>query len=586
MQTRARGRTFSLVPRGSLRAVFLGMSIALVVPSAIAALSIGWLFQSRASRRARVARRVSSLRREWGKAKDVPRDVASAARYHATRAEGGAPGVAAATWRDLGMDAVHAAIDRTLTFAGGARLYDRLRTPAAPLESLRRFDEVATALGDDARAREDVQLALDPPEGPTEGPEEAAILRVLSGELPPPPRVRHAFPLLALLTVGALVASLAVPAARLALLALAVTSIAVRARYGREARGTLEAFRCVNRLLGVGERLARLRVRALDVELEAARGAMKQLATLRRAVSWLLIDTNGENELVAIAIAYANTFLVLDLIAVSFGLDLVHRHRRELDALFAIAGDLDAAVAVASFRAGLPRFVRPELVPGAVALELEGAVHPLVAGAVPNGIRVEGRGALVTGGNMTGKSTFVRTVAINALLAQTIYTTTATRYRAPVLRVRALMTASDDVQRNRSYYYAELEGAKALIEPEGADAAPTRTLVVLDELFRGTNTSERIAAGKAVLDALARAGHFVFASTHDGELVGLLAASFDPYHFGEDIVGGELVFPYDLRKGPATTRNAIALMAIAGFPAAVVADAASVIEKLERATAT
>ncbi len=280
----------------------------------------------------------------------------------------------------------------------------------------------------------------------------------------------------------------------------------------------------------------------------------------------------------AIVVTYVNAFLLLDLAALTRSLGLVETHRADLRALFARAGERDAAIAVASFRAGVSHFTRPEIVPESGVLELEEAVHPLVGRAVPNGIRVEGRGVLVTGGNMSGKSTLVRTVAVNVLLAQTIYTTLTRRYRAPVLRVRTLMSASDDVQRNRSYYYAELEGAKALLEPS---ARATRTLVVLDELFRGTNTSERIGAGKAVLEALAQAGHFVFAATHDRELVGLLEERFDAYHFGEDVVGGALVFPYDLRKGPSTTRNAIVLMRIVGFPEGVVADATGVVERLE-----
>jgi DNA mismatch repair ATPase MutS len=334
----------------------------------------------------------------------------------------------------------------------------------------------------------------------------------------------------------------------------------------------------VHDLLGAGRRLAAIDDPGLETELGAIRAVMGRLSGLARSTSWLLVDTTQANELVAVFVTYVNAFLLLDLTSLTRSLSLVDEHRGDLRALFSLVGNLDAAIAVASFRAGLARFSRPEIDAASRVLELEEATHPLVARAVPNGIRIDDRSVLVTGGNMAGKSTFVRTVAINALLAQTIYTTLATVYRAPVLRVRTLMSASDDVQRNRSYYYAELERAKGLLVPS---ADGTRTLVVLDELFRGTNTSERIGAGKAVLEALTQAGHIVFAATHDRELVGLLAERFDPYHFGEDIVGGDLVFPYDLRKGPSTTRNAILLMRIVGFPEQVVEDATGVVERLE-----
>jgi hypothetical protein len=91
---------------------------------------------------------------------------------------------------------------------------------------------------------------------------------------------------------------------------------------------------------------------------------------------------------------------------------------------------------------------------------------------------------------------------------------------------------------------------------------------VLDEIFRGTNTLERVSAGGAVLNYLTSHG-LVIASTHDHELCTLLCNDFDLYHFSEVINGNEARFDYRLRQGPCTTRNAIKLMAIAGFPKSV-----------------
>jgi DNA mismatch repair ATPase MutS len=145
------------------------------------------------------------------------------------------------------------------------------------------------------------------------------------------------------------------------------------------------------------------------------------------------------------------------------------------------------------------------------------------------------------------------------------------------------MSADDAVQRGRSYYCAELDTAKAMLEPT---APGTRALVVVDELFRGTNTTERIGAGKAVLAGLQQRGHFVIASTHDRELVGLLRDGYDAYHLGEHVDQGELVFPYTLHPGPSTTRNAIVLMAAVGLPTDVVADAMRTTEALERERAS
>src|SRR5205814_197241 len=110
-----------------------------------------------------------------------------------------------------------------------------------------------------------------------------------------------------------------------------------------------------------------------------------------------------------------------------------------------------------------------------------------------------GHGALITGSNMSGKSTCLRTVAVAAVMAQTINTCLATEYAAPILRVRSCIGRSDDLLAGKSYYIVEVESLLDLVRASET-AAPH--LFVLDELFRGTNAVERIAAGQAVLEAL------------------------------------------------------------------------------------
>jgi hypothetical protein len=526
--------------------------------------------------RRRRARRLAIRRAAWGQPGTEPRDTDVVARYHEFRCDERRPGVLEdGTWRDLGMDAVYTHLDRAETFAGRAGLYDRLRAPSTDLPALRRFDEVVTIFQEDAAARERVQslLASEDPYG------QDAILEVLFGRVPLPSRLHHVFPVVAGLTLAAVAAMAFTPVAAPIAMSLALLSISLRVAHGRRVLVWMAALRATSALLGVAGKLGALPHAGLAPELSAVRAARRRLNNLARASNWLTIDTLRGNEILLAVVAYVNAFLLVDLTALAYCFGVLGRRRDDLRALFQSVGDLDAALAVASFREGTRGVGRPEIDPGATALCVEDAVHPLVAHPVPNSLHVEGRGMIITGPNMSGKSTFVRTMAIQAILAQTIYTTLARHYRAPLLRVRTLMDAEDDAQGGRSYYYAEVEGAKALLQ---AGEPGTRTLVLVDELFRGTNTSERIGAGKAVLAALHEMGHFVLASTHDRELVMLLRDDFDPYHFGEQIIGGQLVFPFTLCPGPSTTRNAIALLQQAGFPQDVIADAIHVTEELER----
>ena len=200
--------------------------------------------------------------------------------------------------------------------------------------------------------------------------------------------------------------------------------------------------------------------------------------------------------------------------------------------------------------------------------------HPLLQRAVPNSITVgRGRGVLVTGSNMSGKSTFLRTVGVNAILAQTINTCLAREYRAPIFHVRSCIGRADDILTGTSYYIAEVE---ALLELVRASAGSESHLFLLDELFRGTNAVERIAAGQAVLTQLLEdAGggtksHLVLAATHDLELVELASDRYEPCHFGDSVGADGLVFDHRLQRGPSTSRNAIALLRLHGAPDAMI----------------
>jgi DNA mismatch repair ATPase MutS len=146
------------------------------------------------------------------------------------------------------------------------------------------------------------------------------------------------------------------------------------------------------------------------------------------------------------------------------------------------------------------------------------------------------------------------------------------------------MASPDDLLSGKSYYIVEVEALLGLVRAS-ENSAPH--LFLLDELFRGTNAVERIAAGQAVLLELLGAGgsaklHVVLAATHDGELVELLPGSFDAYHFGDSLGADGLMFDHRLQHGPATTRNAIALLRLHGASDTLLNRAATTAEMLDR----
>ena len=179
---------------------------------------------------------------------------------------------------------------------------------------------------------------------------------------------------------------------------------------------------------------------------------------------------------------------------------------------------------------------------------------------------------------MSGKTTFIRTVMLNALLGETLCTCFAERFTAPYMRLHSSIRISDDITEGTSYYLQEVLTVKRLLEDADRPAA---CLFVLDELFKGTNTTERIAAGKAVLARLNRGPHIVLAATHDIELAELLRGDgYELHHFREEVADGRLVFDYCLHTGPLTTRNAIRILELYDYPPELIAEAYDTQQKL------
>jgi DNA mismatch repair ATPase MutS len=462
------------------------------------------------------------------------------------------------TWADLNGDALFEFFDRTHSAVGRQVLYHRLRTPETDVGELQRFDalissveprrkELAKALGrlDDDRAYLLPHLFLQP--------------------LPEPTRFGWLYPLLSLTAVVATVACFITSAALIPALLLLAINIGVEMFYRRRIFSYIQPLRTLNAFITAGE--------AIGV------AGVERLGRLRRATAWLIVESEARDDLISIAVQYINMFLLADVNAFAATLGIVERERDTIARLHESIGTVDAALAIGAARADLPVYATPDFTNDGTQLVATSAYHPLLRDAVANSISINANGVLVTGSNMSGKSTFLRTIGVNALLAQTIYTTCAREWRSPLVAVKSSIGRGDDLLEGKSYYLAEVERVGELLRDA---ASAVQHLFIIDEIFRGTNAIERVAAARAVLARLVSGDDFVIAATHDLELVSLLAESYDAYHFRELIESGALSFDYKLQRGPSSTRNAIAILELLGFPPGVVADAERTVAELEQ----
>ena len=211
-------------------------------------------------------------------------------------------------------------------------------------------------------------------------------------------------------------------------------------------------------------------------------------------------------------------------------------------------------------------------------MEVEDLYHPLLSEAVANSFSVEG-GTLVTGSNASGKSTFLKNVAMNAILAQTIGVCTCSSYQAPFFKVMTSMSLRDNIESGESYFIVEIKSLKRILD---ASKKPEPLLCVIDEVLRGTNTIERIAASSRILAKLDQKWILSFAATHDIELSYILEHRYANYHFEEEVKEKEVVFSYILKKGRATSRNAIKLLNMLEYDPEIVADAAKAASDFEK----
>jgi DNA mismatch repair ATPase MutS len=188
---------------------------------------------------------------------------------------------------------------------------------------------------------------------------------------------------------------------------------------------------------------------------------------------------------------------------------------------------------------------------------------------VGNDFTLERLGELViiTGSNMSGKSTFLRTVGVNLCLAFSGAPVPASAWCTMPFRLFTCITVSDSVTDGISYFYAEVRRLKALLEALH-EAHPYPLFFLIDEIFRGTNNRERHIGSRAYIQALTGGYGVGLVSTHDLELVKLEheMGGIRNVHFREAIAAGRMIFDYQLRPGPCPTTNALQIMRLAGLP--------------------
>lgn len=234
-----------------------------------------------------------------------------------------------------------------------------------------------------------------------------------------------------------------------------------------------------------------------------------------------------------------------------------------------VAGEFDALSAIAGYAYEHPDDPFPEIAEAGPVFEGIDLRHPLIPAdvSVPNTVRLSDgmQLLLVSGSNMSGKSTLLRTVGINAVLAMAGAPVRATRLRLSPLAMGATIRIQDSIQTSTSRFYAELQRIRRIVEL--ADRGRP-VLFLFDELLHGTNSHDRARGAAAILRALVRRGAIGLATTHDLALA-VVADALSPraanVHFADEFTDGRMTFDYTMQPGVARKSNAMALMLAVGL---------------------
>lgn len=309
--------------------------------------------------------------------------------------------------------------------------------------------------------------------------------------------------------------------------------------------------------------------------------AVKELNTLSKSMSIFKIEAKLQSEaglFVEYFIELIKALFLIEPVLLFKILPFLDSRRQHIADVFNFVGEIDAVLSIHSLRNDLPYYCIPDIISDKKELYTNASYHPLIYNSVANDIDLNRKSALLTGSNMSGKTTFIRTIGINVILGQAINTCFAKEFKVSRMKVHSAIRISDDLLENKSYYFEEVLTLKNLLQESQTAAG---NLFLLDELFKGTNTIERIASGKAILSYLNKNNNIVILSTHDLELAGFLKNSFDLYHFTEVISEGKMLFDYKIKPGNLTTTNAIRILSLNDYPQEVVDEATWLADQIQ-----
>jgi len=468
------------------------------------------------------------------------------------------------TWNDLEMDKVFNRINNTISTAGEEYLYSLLRRPVFIGSELKERSRLLDFFLKEKNVREKVQFVLA-----RLGKRRCIDVSDYFFNEDIIYKKRVLYYLLAgffLLSAFFMVfVDIKIGAAAFALSLITNATVYYRIKNSIEYR--IIPLGYIIQLVGTANTLMKLEIPELKAYREVLAEALAKVRKIGRKGFSLL--SKAQNPITE----YAKSLLFAELIAFESCHNLVVEYRIELKRIFDILGYIDSMISIASYRECAGVCCQPEFTgcrEGKIHINAVDLYHPLIKEPVTNTCSFV-KPVLVTGSNASGKSTFLKAVAISAIFAQTMAICLAREFRLSRCMVYTSMALKDNLINKESYFIVELKSLKRIIDAVNTGLT---CLCIVDEVLRGTNTVERIAASSEVLASLGSRNCMCLAATHDIELASILEGVYENYHFRETVTqDNNVLFDYTLYPGKSSTKNALKLLKVMGYDNKIVSRA-------------
>jgi DNA mismatch repair ATPase MutS len=519
-------------------------------------------------KKANIKKLIQRLERQWGEVPEQEYTVEAleSLTYYYRSTKDASKDIDDITWNDIDMEEIFMLMNNTGSAMGEEYLYSLLRKLQFNEEELLERNRLIEFFQNNKDQRQKIQVALNGM-GKIRNISVYEYINALNNL-----KERNSLP--NYIMAAGLLASIALFAVNPAMAGILTIGFFINniLQYYR-IKGQIDAYftvcAYVIRLLNGIKVISKLEIPEIKKYTDQLAIAGKKFEQFKRG-SKIVTSKNPVGDMSDMVLDYLRMLFHIDLIKFNSMLKCFKKNKDALNLMYENIGILDSMIAAASFRTMLDYYSVPVLKKGGTPfMEATELYHPMIEEPVTNSIQVD-KCVLITGSNASGKSTFIKTLAINAILSQTIYTSASRTYSGSYFQIASSMALQDNIFSKESYYIVEIKSLKRILDLINDD---TPTLCFVDEVLRGTNTLERIAASSQILMNFAKSNAVCFAATHDVELTHILENYYTNYHFQEQIVEDNVLFDYKLLKGRAISKNAIKLLGVMGYSKEIIESA-------------